>query len=164
MPVIRVSLPDNSSDDWFGSSLWHIDMVNGHPPKELNVWVPIDGISEQNTLRVGTYEWSHNFFSRFDFDFLKFAQEMETRIDLHDECDQNCPPIVLAEDEFLIFDGRSMHGTQKNRAPLTRVSFDFRVLPLTDYSPSEIEYKSTGPLGLKIVPGEFFDSMRASEL
>ena len=64
-------------------------------------------------------------------------------------------PINMRKGEFAIFDGnRCRHGNKINETGYTRVSFDFRILPLSEYD-SASSLKSTGK-GKKMVVGDYY--------
>ena len=44
-------------------------------------------------------------------------------------------PMVVNYGELLIFDGSLKHGNVINRSSASRLSFDFRVIPISQYAP-----------------------------
>ncbi len=63
--------------------------------------------------------------------------------------------ISLNLGDYLKFDGRNCeHGNAQNSTGLTRVSFDFRILPLNDYHPEKA--KSSVGIGAKFIDGEYY--------
>ena len=74
----------------------------GHNPKEINFFVPQTPAFETNTLWIESEEGKEDF-----------------------------EPVTLKPGEFLRFDGANlMHGAKENHTGKTRVSFDFRIMPV----------------------------------
>jgi ectoine hydroxylase-related dioxygenase (phytanoyl-CoA dioxygenase family) len=66
-------------------------------------------------------------------------------------------PVEMAPGQLLVFDGVNlMHGNKLNDTGSTRVSFDFRCVPMSRYEPTE---KRTVSSGIRLALGEYFDLM-----
>ncbi len=102
-PTFRIHLPGNLS---VGD--YHRDRDYGHPPEEINIWVPATRAT--NTASI----WVETSYDKGDF-----------------------RPLDLDNGEFLIFDSGLKHGNEINREGYTRVSMDFRVIPKSLYKGSE---------------------------
>jgi hypothetical protein len=64
-------------------------------------------------------------------------------------------PQILEPGQVLVFDAVNWsHGNQVNDTGSTRVSFDFRCIPMTDYNPTE---RKTVDYGKGLWIGEYFD-------
>jgi len=64
-------------------------------------------------------------------------------------------PLSLKKDQFAIFDGnRCTHGNKTNETDDTRVSMDFRVLPLGRYTPEK--YNSSAEKGTEFAIGGYY--------
>tara|TARA_Y100000592_G_scaffold56027_3_gene88114 strand:+ start:164 stop:862 length:699 start_codon:yes stop_codon:yes gene_type:complete len=64
-------------------------------------------------------------------------------------------PVNLKKDQFAIFYGnKCRHGNKPNETDLTRVSMDFRVLPIDRYDPTK--NKSSAEKGTKFVIGGYY--------
>lgn len=87
---------------------YHRDSDYNHPREEINVWVPITTAQRTATIHME---------SSFD------------KEDYH--------PIELEYGQYLIFDSALKHGNEVNVEGYTRVSFDFRVIPLSNYKNHE---------------------------
>lgn len=99
-PTFRIHLPGNLS---VGD--YHRDRDYGHPPEEINIWVPVTEARKTATI------WLESAYEKNDFH-----------------------PKELGNGEFLIFDSALKHGNEINAEGYTRVSMDFRVIPKTLYS------------------------------
>ena len=84
---------------------FHRDREYNHPLEEINIWVPLT--VAQNTASI----WIEN---------------------THDSKDHQ--PINLIYGEYVIFDSGLEHGNKINKEDLTRISFDFRVIPISLYN------------------------------
>ena len=100
---------------------FHRDREYNHPIEEINVWVPVTEAKNSNTL------WIESAFEKADF-----------------------RPVNLKYGEFLIFDSGLMHGNKINKENKTRLSFDFRVIPLSIWKKRNIKMKIKASLDQKI--------------
>ena len=85
---------------------FHRDREYNHPLEEINIWVPITSASKTNTI------WLESSFDKNDYQ-----------------------PANLEYGQFLIFDSGLKHGNKVNLENKTRLSFDFRVIPLSKWNP-----------------------------
>lgn len=83
---------------------YHRDRNYNHPLEEINIWVPITKAKGTATI------------------------QMESAYKL-----QDFHPVEAEYGEYVIFDSALMHGNEVNIEDYTRVSFDFRVIPLSKY-------------------------------
>jgi hypothetical protein len=84
---------------------FHVDSDYNHPKGEINFWVPLTACWDTNSIWVETEP------GRGDFEAAS-----------------------LSPGELLVFDATSLrHGNRVNTTRHTRVSFDFRCLPLSRY-------------------------------
>jgi len=101
-PTFRIHLPGNLS---VGN--YHRDRDYGHPPEEINIWLPVT--QTKNTATI----WLESEYGQSDFH-----------------------PVEMDNGEFLIFDSALKHGNEINKEGYTRVSMDFRVIPKSLYKGS----------------------------
>ena len=94
---------------------YHTDAKYGHPAEAVNFWVPVTGAHDTNALYIQTSE-----------DDMPRARNANYG-------------------EYLIFDGVGLpHGNERNTTGQTRVSFDFRVMPESQFNPSDETSINTG--------------------
>ena len=107
---------------------WHRDRDYNHPMEEINVWVPITPAFNTNTI------WLESSFDQKDF-----------------------LPSDMDFGEMLIFDSGLMHGNKINKENKTRLSFDFRIIPLSKYAPSRDSENATSVAqNIKFKIGEYY--------
>lgn len=103
---------------------FHTDGDYGHPDGEINFWLPLTPAFDTNSI------WIERVQGRSDF-----------------QCVNTGPGNVVA------FDATHLkHGNLKNETGRTRVSFDFRCLPVTDYCAIDHPPCSVN-CGLPFIPG-----------
>jgi len=106
----------------------HRDKDYNHPSKEINFLVPLTSMVGSNSLFVESIEGLRDF----------------KMLELH-------------PGEVLRFDGANLeHGNLPNTSGWTRVSFDFRILAVSDAN--ELSDKSSVSHGLKFAEGEYYAS------
>ena len=83
---------------------YHRDSEYGHSKNEINFWLPLTDAKKTATLHIEDSYMSEIY-----------------------------SPIDLKYGQILIFNSLLKHGTEINRENYTRVSFDFRIMKLTEY-------------------------------
>jgi len=137
-PFLRFNLPTKSKIDGL---LPHVDLGLGHPPGEINIWLPLTKTYKNNSLSISDFEKSFNFFKQYDFNFRKYGELYDLKI--RKKALKILKPYVAQAGKALIFDGRIMHKSILNNSNKTRVSLDFRILP-TNLEKRASFYKGTG--------------------
>ncbi|HET7488888.1 MAG TPA: hypothetical protein VFJ85_13245 [Acidimicrobiales bacterium] len=112
---------------------FHTDGDYNHPVGELNFWVPLTRAWESNTI------WIETALRKGD-----------------------CAPAPrLGPGQFLTFDAvRWRHGNVPNETGSTRVSFDFRCIPLARYAEGDGRSVNTGQ---RFVIGDYFEVLPSTE-
>jgi hypothetical protein len=104
---------------------FHRDSAYSHPDGELDFWLPLTDVWGTNTVWV--------------------AQDVES---------DECTAVPVRKGQVLTFDAvNRQHGNVVNDTGVTRVSFDFRVIPLSRYHPND---RKTINTGMRLVIGEYF--------
>jgi hypothetical protein len=107
---------------------FHRDRDYGHSPHEENYWLPLTRAWGTNTI------WIESAPDREDYQ-----------------------PVALSYGQILLFDGANLkHGNQVNTTERTRVSMDFRVVPLSKYEDSD---RKTINTGMRFAIGGYFSLM-----
>jgi hypothetical protein len=106
LPSFRVQLPDENQ----AVHTWHCDSdpLHKHPKGEINIWLPLTRCYGTNTM------WIESEPFKLDFQ-----------------------PLEGDYGNFWTNNGNvCMHGNKPNVTSVTRMSFDFRVIPLSKYNPN----------------------------
>lgn len=106
---------------------WHYDSDEDHkhPSWEINFQIPLTDTFETQSI------WIESVPGLRDFN-----------------------PMNMKVGQYAIFDGnRCMHGNKENETDLTRVSFDFRVIPSSRYENNTKESVTTSK---KFIEGEYY--------
>tara|TARA_B100000795_G_C22370687_1_gene275968 strand:+ start:9 stop:392 length:384 start_codon:yes stop_codon:yes gene_type:complete len=113
---------------------FHRDREYNHPLEEINIWVPITSAVKTNTI------WLESSFDKKDY-----------------------RPANLKYGQFLIFDSGLKHGNKLNIESKTRLSFDFRVIPLSKWKPAKKDkvHKSLSR-NLKFSLGDYYDLVKVN--
>lgn len=97
---------------------FHLDSTYNHQSGTINFWLPVTKAFDTNTMWVESVAGSGDY-----------------------------QPVNLQPGEFLQFDATVLrHGNLCNMTGRTRVSFDFRVIPLKDYRPRGLRTTTAGML------------------
>ena len=106
LPSFGVQLPDENQ----AVHTWHCDSdpLHKHPKGEINIWLPLTRCYGTNTM------WIESEPFKLDFQ-----------------------PLEGDYGNFWTNNGNvCMHGNKPNVTSVTRMSFDFRIIPLSKYNPN----------------------------
>lgn len=110
---------------------WHYDSdaLHGHPDGEINFVLPLTDMFSSNSIWVESFPGNHEFSA-----------------------------MCASFGDLIQFDGnKCTHGNKINTTGLTRISFDFRILPFSKYDP---EYQRTSATSSqRFVEGEYYHGM-----
>jgi hypothetical protein len=109
-----------------GVRAWHSDSEMGHESSEINVWVPLTKLDASNSLWLESAPGKRNF-----------------------------APLTASIGTAVMFRGAELrHGNVTSTASFTRVSFDFRVIPISAYVDRDDRSINTQA---RFAIGEYFD-------
>ena len=152
-PVVRflppTPFPPNLRTAAGRGSQLHSDILGGHPPAMINCWLALTPARNSNALHLSSRAAGIEILTKFaDARVAGVAEEAGfdalagTLADFfalqHDDADfaervaDHCPPHAMTPGDLVLFDPRCIHGGVENREAATRVSLDFRILPLPD--------------------------------
>lgn len=103
---------------------YHRDRNYNHPDEEVNIWIPVTRAHGTATIHI------ENSYNAGDHQ-----------------------PIEVYNGQYLIFDSALEHGNEVNVENYTRVSFDFRVIPLSKYKSSSQQSINQG---MKFAIGDYY--------
>lgn len=130
----------------------HRDTWYGSPQHQINLWGPIEPISEDKTLRIlsefhqkrvmnssgGIDCWAHNLGLALPPSLLEVIAP------------KNYLAPSLNVGDVMLFSGHSLHASAPSEKSSTRVTFEFRFLNKNDreafYTPSNIDYFGKGEI------------------
>jgi len=161
-PTIRFHFPHQQGFNW--SPRFHTDVMLGHPPQEVNLWLPVTRTFDTNTMRLAGLADSLRIFEGVGLDFKEFARLVQEDVAMQKRCHEVSRPVCLDYGQFVAFDSRCLHATQENKTDSTRISLDFRVLPLDEYRGLAVTYRGTGRRQMLFQQGHYYDSRTSADL
>ncbi len=151
----------------------HSDLLGGHPPQMLQAWAALTDCSGSAALQCVPREVSNALLERYrnslgpqDPPFADSLAHFYAAWDQLPHFDADiraaCQPIPMHAGELLFFDPRCLHGGTENTEDTTRVSLDFRILPVT-HETTVLEHATT-PTARRFRRGEVFHQQTAQEV
>lgn len=110
--------------------IMHTDREYNHPDNEINIWVPITRATGSASMII------ESDIGKGDYS-----------------------PVELDYGEFLIFDSGLTHGNNVNQEGYTRMSFDMRVIPRSEYLEPAGTFSATAQKEFRI--GDYYDFFHA---
>ena len=153
----------------------HSDTMLGHSFEEVNFWLPLTECRASNALHMSDLASGIQVIGRvfddigWDSDVYHTAgrEHFHKRLFSDDDFQslvvRSTKPVDMKVGEFIAFDPRCLHGPAENTEGRTRVSLDFRIIPLHRYEHAK-HYRSQGKSKRKFVRGDVFFQVSASEL
>lgn len=154
----------------------HSDILLGDYFEQINMWLPLTDAAGSASLLATPFETSievlRAFAASVGYDFERFRTgrtafyELLVSDDaLRGKLSAACLPVPVRWGDLLMFDPRVVHGTAENREGTTRVSIDFRVVPLDAYERLVAEDAGKHTIeGHAAVRGGFYDERSAFQL
>jgi len=154
----------------------HSDTMLGHSLEEINFWLPLTACEASSALHVSDLSSGIDVLSRvfedtgWDSDIYHTeGREFFHRRLFSDKAFQeivvrSMAPIDMKVGEFIAFDTRCLHGPEENKEGKTRISLDFRIVPLSRYENLTKHYGSQGKSKRKFIRGDVFYKTTAQEL
>ena len=137
----------------------HNDQMLGHPPGEINCWLPLTDCGGTAGLQLATLEDSlacgADWFGRRG-SLEAFQLHLTHDKWLAAQVERKTKPRKLKVGTYLSFDGRQLHGPDENIEGYTRVSMDWRIMPVELYEALDREYVGTGRTGRNYVVGDVY--------
>lgn len=119
--------------DNLGVAEFHKDKTYSHSPEEINIFLPLTNAVGNNTIWVESEE---------------------------DKGDYS--PMNAIYGEYYVWDGANLsHGNKINDTGNTRISVDFRVLPMSKFDESNV--KETITMKTKMTIGGYFEILRKND-
>ena len=141
----------------------HNDIMLGHPPAEINIWVPFTEVYGENSLLLAPLDQSIEIIKSLDFDFELFTKKAQHDDGFFKELKSILKPLALGYGQAIIFDSRCLHATQRNTTNNSRLSMDMRIIGKKDLDDSPINYVGTGRLKMPFQPGLYYHNDYVSQ-
>ncbi len=143
-PTIRAHFEPFSKYGFYPS--WHSDLLLGHPPGTINLWMPFTRPDPINShgFSLTSHSTSQHTFKRYCFDSPYDGVKLISKAE---QLNQQQIPVKIEPGKALIFDSRTIHSGLPSDRHL-RVSMDIRVINRRYLSPPNPLYRS----GRKRVP------------
>lgn len=158
----------------------HSDTMLGDYFEQINCWLPLSNCYGTNSLQcapLGTsVEVLSDFAAGLGFDAEAYATSRQRFFEkllaneaLQERVLQSCSPLETNYGEVVMFDPRVIHSTAENIENGTRVSIDFRLLPLDVYEAYVRHFDESGQEppefdDMQLLKGGYYDEKTAFEL
>lgn len=153
-PTFRVFFPN--APGYPGHTSYHSDLMLGHNPREVNVFVPLVACDRTRALQFAELPESLALLADYDYDFARFGRDTQLDPTLIARCQRICQPLRLEVGQIAVFDSRCVHAGPANRTGQTRVTFDARVLPARDLHGQQNRYHGRGRRRADFAVGAYF--------
>ncbi|MHC8332617.1 2OG-Fe(II) oxygenase family protein [Pseudomonas sp. LB3P25] len=183
-PLVRYHIPSKLDDRYRlpDGELFthHSDTLLGDYFQQINMWLPFCDVKNSRALSVCSKNTSIDTLKKFvkeqnySYDEYKesrvaFFNYAKQRPKLMARLRTDAMPTNLRYGQCLMFDPRILHGTAENVENMTRVSMDFRIVPVYDYESIIKELKLQGGRpnsyeGEGLIKGEFYNALTAREV
>jgi|SRR5579885_183275 hypothetical protein len=160
-PTIRIHCPNAENSHHYPR--YHSDISYGHPPEEINIWLPLTSVMEGHSFRTMSVANSRNILEKFDYDFGAFIHSAIHDKEFSNYCESLANPVITEFGRMLAFDSRAIHSGEPMQSH-TRVSMDIRILPLSQYEKMDIEYQGSGRRKILFTPGNCYHSQDSDHL
>ncbi len=154
-PTIRLHTPKSPNNNHYPR--YHSDIVYGHPPQEINIWVPLTPLDplDHHGFKIMDVENTYNIFNGYDFNFEKFIDSAIHDPQLTQRCHHMAQDVKTNFGEMLAFDSRCIH-TGMPLMQKSRVSIDIRIIPRNEMDTLGITYQGKGRRKILFIPGESY--------
>lgn len=151
----------------------HSDTLGGHPFELLQGWLPLCDCADTAALHIAPLAASVAILSRFwdliDHDEATYRRGLDRFYQLRDvdaplqrAIVESCQPQAMSLGEVLLFDPRCIHGGVENQTDRTRVSLDFRLMPISIYE--RLRQAPHADQHPRFVRGEIFHAQTIDQL
>lgn len=156
IPTFRFHFPNQIGYEW--EDRYHSDIMLGHPPYELNVWIPFTSVYGSNSMRITPLEDSMNFMSKENYDFELFVKNVQYSKKTIKDLKKKSSSLEMKYGQYVIFDPRCLHCTQNNVTDVTRISMDIRIITESNLKKYSRDYRTTGRKKMFFLPGHYFSN------
>jgi hypothetical protein len=134
-PIVRFHFPVPFPDRFRGPSghgtYFHSDLMGGHPPEMVNAWLALTPTEGTAALHIAPLRDGLSILETFTGSLDDFVARNRTDAAHERRLVAVCRPLPMDEGDLVLFDPRCIHGGAENVEDATRVSLDFRIVPLS---------------------------------
>jgi hypothetical protein len=161
-PTIRIQCSGENDHHY---PRWHTDIGYGHPPGEINIWIPLTmPVHPQNHgFRLKSVFGSKAVLWYFNFDFEPFIKRAVEDAEFNKALYADSMSPATEVGKFIAFDSRCIH-TGEPMIDHTRASIDIRIIPVDDFKAQKQIYQGTGRRKIRYVPGDGYNIKSSEEI
>ncbi|MHB1947016.1 MAG: 2OG-Fe(II) oxygenase family protein [Gammaproteobacteria bacterium] len=152
-PTIRIHCPYAKNNNHYPR--YHTDIGYGHPPEEMNIWLPLTHILSGHGFKAMSLPDSKQILEKFNYDFTQFIKHAIHDKEFSNYCNDLAVPVSTDFGKMIVFDSRCIHSGM----PLfkhTRVSMDIRIIPVSRYKQMRVTYQGSGRRKVIFSPGHCY--------
>jgi hypothetical protein len=152
-PTIRAHFPNEASTNAY--PYWHTDRQIGHPPSEINLWMPMT-FNKECTFSIMSYQDSLSILKDVNFNYDELSNKAFDDKAFREYCSNNSIAVdgengVCDNSSFCLFNSLRIHSTMPSKKE-TRISMDVRIIPVETFDWTT-KYKGAGRMGAEWWPG-----------
>ena len=141
-PNIRVHFPNKSAKETY--PFYHTDRQLGHPPSEINLWMPLSD-NKNCTFTILSHKDSLSNLKEIDYDYEKLADKSLLDKEWNRLCFEKSIHIdgesgICDNSSFCIFNNVRIHSVIPSETE-SRLSIDIRIVPVENF---DFDNKFTG--------------------
>lgn len=159
-PTIRLHCPNAKNSNHYPR--YHTDLSSGHPPEEINLWLPLTNLLGGHGFKVMSIEDSIQSLKKFNYDHEEFVNNQYDKV-FSSACDNLAQDVTTERNFVLAFDSRCVHSGLAMKDH-TRVSMDIRVLPLSQYKKMQFRYQGAGRRKIIFAPGYCYHHLSSDQI
>ncbi len=162
-PTIRLHCPKGKHNDHYPR--YHTDIGYGHPPQEINIWLPLTQpqAPQQHGFRSLNVQHSKELLEQFDYNFTPFIDKAINDKPFNYSLNEKSQNIATPLGKMIGFDSRCIH-TGEPMEHHTRASMDIRIIAIEDFKNMPVEYQGTGRRRILYLPGECYHTLSSDKL
>jgi hypothetical protein len=136
LPRLRVSMPES---EFQSQAAIHRDVWFGEPHNQLNFWVPLYPVTDQDSLAIWPAYFQRGLANSsvgFDADKAQLDEsngQSPRYPEALERPDGAYTSFALERGQMLVFSANHLHASIANKFPMPRISVDFRVVHIGDY-------------------------------
>lgn len=160
-PTIRVHCPNAVNASLYPR--YHTDICYGHPPEEVNIWIPLTKKLDGHGFSLISLNESNNLMKSFNFDYVEFIDRATYDRVFSKQCQNISHPVETELGSALFFDPRCIHSGEPLKTH-TRVSIDLRIITVNNFRKLIVQHQGSGRLRILFEPGACYNQLTSDEI